>query len=230
MTTLKIIENRFESHLLTLDELIGFDRLLLNFCITHIETLNERLKSGPFEISNSSYLAENALSAIKNVRENNSLRVNYQSIFNSCLVLQVSYFTSIVSDIFNHSMNRLLVNNKKNITSEQLKKRNDINFQNMGSIIKTYNKYLNVSITKNSMVNTIAMSQLCRHVIVHSLSITDEKFISQLKELQPRDIKRNISLGEKIQFTITELRYVRFAMQQFISDLSKELNSIHGID
>lgn len=229
MTTLKNIEERFDILLGTVKELAEFDKLILDFCISHIESLNHNLKNGPFKIGNPSFLADKALLAISNVRQNNSLRTKYQSIFNSCVVLQVSYFTSAIQDIFYYAHNRLVITNRNTITADELKKRNDINFQNMASIIKTYKKYLDIDIATNSTVNTIALSQFCRHATVHSLSLADEKFIFNIKNLQPRDIKRNITLGEKIEFTTSELEYVKLAMQMFISDLVQNIGNRHGI-
>jgi len=50
--TIKKLEDRFDQHLRTVDELISFDRIILDLCINHIDNLNERLKRGPFDITN----------------------------------------------------------------------------------------------------------------------------------------------------------------------------------
>jgi hypothetical protein len=229
MTTLSKIEERFEEHLRTVDELISFDRIILDLCINHIDNLNERLKSGPFGINNPLYLAENTLQTIKNVRQNDSLRTNYLSMFNSCLVLQVSYFTSIVDDIFHHTIGRLNSHNQRpDLNLNLLKQNNDVNFQNMNSILKTYKKYLNVEINKNSICNTIILAQCSRHAIVHSLGKADQKFINQTEPSRPRDIKQKFELDEKIQFTSSELEFVKYAMQEFISNLCEKIIEKHG--
>tara|TARA_R100000306_G_scaffold26063_1_gene29870 strand:+ start:3549 stop:3944 length:396 start_codon:yes stop_codon:yes gene_type:complete len=130
MNTLLKIEDRFDEHLRTVDELISFDKTILDLCINHIENLNERLKSGPFEINNPLYLAEGTLQTMKTVRENNSLRIKYLSMFNSCLVLQVSYFTSIVDDIFKHSIYKLNSHiQRPDLDINMIKQNNDVNFK-----------------------------------------------------------------------------------------------------
>ncbi len=225
MISLSAVQDKLDTHLRTVDELAGFDSILLDFCISHINDLNFKLKNGPPQISNQTYLAENALKAISNVRQNNSMRIQYKSIFNSCLVLQVSYFTSAVEAIFHYTINRLITSNKTPYTIEALKQKNNINFQNMASTIKTYCKYLNLEIIKNSTVNNISLAQCCRHTIVHSLSIADQKFISQTQMLTPRDIKRNMTLDEKIFFSSSELQFVKLAMQTFISDLCDKIKA-----
>lgn len=229
MITLSKIEERFEEHLRTVDELISFDRIILDLCINHIDNLNERLKTGPFGINNPLYLAENTLQTIKNVRQNDSLRINYLSMFNSCLVLQVSYFTSIVDDIFHHTIGRLNSHNQRpDLNISLLKQNNDVNFQNMNSILKTYKKYLNIEINKNSICNTIILAQCSRHAIVHSLGKADQKFINQTEPSRPRDIKQKFELDEKIQFTSSELEFVKYAMQEFISNLCEKITEKHG--
>jgi hypothetical protein len=224
------IEDRFEQHLQTVDELISFDRIILDVCINHIEGLNERLKGGPFKITNPSYLAEATLKTIKNVRFNDSLRTNYLSMFNSCLVLQVSYFTSILEDIFKHTCYCLnFAQNRQDLDIEILKTKNDINFQNMLSTIKTYKKYLDINIDKDTIANTIILAQSSRHAIVHSLGCADKKFISQTTNATPRDIKHSFTLDQKIQFSSSELEFIKIAMQVFISNLIAKIKVKHNI-
>jgi len=230
MTTFQEIEERFELHLRTVDELISFDRKILDVCINHIDSLNERLKGGPFKIINPTYLAEGTLKAIKNVRNNDSLRVHYLSMFNSCLVLQVSYFTSVIDDIFKHTCYCLnFAQNRQDLDTEVLKSKNDINFQNMLSTIKAYKKYLDIDIEKTSICNTIILAQSSRHAIVHSLGRADKKFIQQTIAATPRDIKHTFTLDEKIQFSSTELEFVKLAMQVFITNLCDKIKLKHKV-
>jgi len=230
MTRLQEIEERFDLHLRTVEELISFDRIILDVCINHIDSLNERLKSGPFKITNPTYLAEGTLKTIKNVRNNDSLRPHYLSMFNSCLVLQVSYFTSAIDDIFKHTCYCLnFAQDRQDLDTEVLKSKNDINFQNMLSTIKTYKKYLEIDIKKTSICNTIILAQSSRHAIVHSLGRADNKFIQQTTSATPRDIKHTFTLDEKIQFSSTELEFVKMAMQQFISDLCDNIKIKHNV-
>lgn len=230
MTTLQKIEDRFDLHLRTVDELVSFDRHILDVCINHIDQLNERLRKGPAQIANQTYLAEGTLKAIKNVRENDSLRTHYLSMFNSCLVLQVSYFTSIVDDIFKYTCYSLnFGQNRQDLDLEILKSRNDINFQNMLSTIKTYKKYLDIEIEKDTICNTIILAQSSRHAIVHSLGKADQKFITQTEAAKPRDIKHTFTFDEKIQFTSRELDFVKLAMQVFISNLCDKIKSKYQV-
>jgi hypothetical protein len=230
MKSLNDIEERFENHLRTVDELIAFDRIIMDVCINHIEILNERLKNGPLKINNPLYLAENTLKTIKNIRENDSLRPNYLSMFNSCLVLQVSYFTSIIDDIFKYSTNYLFINkNRIDLDIKTLKANNDVNFQNMQSTIKAYKKYLDIEVKKDTICNTIILAQSSRHALVHSLGYADEKFINNTNSNKPRDIKHEFTLNQRIQFSSSELEFVKFAMQVFVTNLCDEIKKKHQI-
>jgi hypothetical protein len=231
MNTLQKIEETFDLHLRSVDELVSFDKIILDVCINHIDVLNERLKSGPFKITNPTYLAENTLKAIKNIRQNNSLQAKYLSMFNSCLVLQVSYFTSIIEDVFKHTTKKLHDSNlRPDLDIETLKQKNDVNFQNMSSLIRTFKKYLNVEIERDSLCNTIILAQSSRHAIVHSLGIADQKFIVQINSAMPRDVKHGFVLGEKIQFSSSELNYIKLAMQIFVTNLCDKIKAAHQIE
>lgn len=231
MTPFKEIEDRLELHLRTVDELISFDRIILDVCIDHINALNGRLKAGPFNITNPSYLAEGTLKVIQNVRDNNSLRKNYLSMFNSCLVLQVSYFTSTMDDIFKHiALSLFTYHQRTDLDPETLRQKNDINFQNMMSTVKTFKKYLDIDIDKSSICNTIILAQSSRHALVHSLGIADSKFISQITAAKPRDIKHTFIPGERIQYSSSELEYVKLAMLTFVTNLFAKVTKRYSIE
>lgn len=252
MTSLQEIEDRFDQHLRTIDELISFDKVILDLCINHIESLSDKLKSGPFNITNPYYLADNTLKAIKSVRQNNSLRNNYQSIYNSCLVLQVSYFTSILHDIFRHAFNTLVLENKLPEIKDDIKftikelsdlsfnliasigdlilKKKDISFQDMQSTAKVFKSYLDIEVNKDSKCNTIILAQASRHAIVHSLGVADEKFINQISAAKPRDIKHEFNTGQQINYSETELEFVKLSMQVFITDLNEKIKSKYMIE
>jgi hypothetical protein len=229
-TTLRVIEERFENQLRSVEELVSFDRTILDLCVSHLEGLNEKLKKGPFGITNPTYLAENTLKAIRNVRENDSLRVHYLSMFNSCLVLQVSYFTSAIADVFKYSCASLNSRgDREDLNEDILKQKNDINFQNMHSIIRTFKKYLNVEINKDNLCNTIILALSSRHAIVHSMGRVDDKFLTQIDNAVPRDIKHEFSFNDKIQFSQSELEFVRLAMLQFLCNLKDQIRQVYRL-
>lgn len=251
-TTLLEIEERFESQLKSIEELANFDRFVLDLCINHVESLNEKLKNGPFGITNPSYLAENTLKAIKSIRQNDSLRVQYQSIFNSCIVLQVSYFTSTLHDIFRYSFQTLAENkllpeikddlklsfkeltdmsfNLTNNIAEIILKKKEISFQDMQSICKAYKNYFDINIEKDQKCNTIILAQASRHAIVHALGKADEKFLRQIADAKPRDLKQTFIANEDIRFSASEIEFVRLAMLVFIQEIREKLATKYKIE
>jgi hypothetical protein len=251
-STLIEIEERFESQLKSIEELANFDRFVLDLCINHIESLNERLKNGPPQVTNNSYLAENTLMAIKSIRQNDSLRHQYQSIFNSCLVLQVSYFTSTLHDLFRQAFQTLaeknllpeikddiklnfkelseLSFNLTNNIGELILKKKEISFQDMQSICKAYKAYFNIVIDKDQKCNTIILAQASRHAIVHALGKADDKFLRQVSDANPRDIKQSFIPNEDIKFSASELEFVKLAMLVFVQELREKFKIQYEIE
>lgn len=224
MESISRIKDIFYRNLETVTELHNFDRVLLDLCIHHIDELNNRLKSAPFEIGNKLYLAENTVAVIKNIRNNDSLRPEYKHIFNSCLVLQVSYFTSALDDMFSLTLEKVT---RKNIPDEIKKYRP--NFQNIHSVKKTFKKYLMIdidSIVPREIFNDILLVINARHNIVHCLGKVDMKFLNNTANAVPRKLKNNYRLNHQIQFVPNEINYVKTIFSDFINVLHKKLISI----
>jgi len=226
MNSLQEIELLFERNLQSVDELIRFDKLVLDTCIDGLQRLNEKLKRGPFTINNPSYLAENTLKTIQNIRTNDSLTAKYLSMFNSCVVLQVSYFSSVLDDIFRHTAAGILADATQTaLDFEALRRKNDTNFQNMQATTRAYKNFLNIDIKKDNLYNTIIIAQSARHAIVHALGLANETFIRQAELAKPRDIKHDFKLNQQLYFSVSELEYVKLAMLQFVSAIC---NTIKG--
>jgi hypothetical protein len=240
MQSLLEIENRFEKQLETIEQLVDFDRQIQDICVSHIENLNSKLKRAPFQITNPIYLADNAIQAIKNIRQHDSLRKHYQSIFNSCLVLQISYFTSILQDIFEYTFQYLSTNGllphmvdsekPENYLEELINNKKSISFQNMESVCKSYKRYLDIDISRDQKFNTIVLAVASRHAIVHASGRADRKFLQQISNANPRDIKNMLVENEEIQFSSTELSYVKFATLVFIQELRDKFKMKYSLE
>jgi hypothetical protein len=100
----------------------------------------------------------------------------------------------------------------------------DISFQDMQSIRKAFERYLGLSIERDQVVNDIVLGQACRHVIVHSGGVADDKLIRQLRDAMPREIKTSrISVGDSIQFSEEEVNSVAANMTKYIQKLSSQI-------
>jgi hypothetical protein len=118
---------------------------------------------------------------------------------------------------------------KPELTIDVLKKKNDINFQNMNSVIRTFKNYLDISIERDSITNTLTMAQACRHALVHSLGKVDQKFLALSEQAQPRDIKHVFRINDNLQFSATELGFVKHAMQLFVERLCDSLKKRYKV-
>ena len=83
------VAKAFKANVDLVYELAEFDRVVLDFSLSSLEGLQERLKE---KFDNERLLVTNALAVLRQVRTNASLKPKYQHIFNQCVVLLVSYF------------------------------------------------------------------------------------------------------------------------------------------
>jgi len=243
--TLLNLEKRLEKQLESVKDLSNFDRNITDFCTNHLEQLNSKYRSAPFNTTNQTYLCENTIKAIKNIRENDSLRIHYNTMHNQCIVLAVSFFTSAISDIFRYSVQKSSEAGTLPASNEDIKlsikelqdlsfnltdhiadiilKKKDISFQDMQSTFRAFDNYLNIKIPKNDPCNDVILAQASRHSIVHNQSIADDKFMNQIKNAIPRSIKKKFIPYEPFKYTASEIEFITYAMLVFVQDLIEKL-------
>ena len=220
------VDNAFRANVELVYELANFDRLVLGFALSTLDTLQERLKE---RFENERLLVTNALAVLRQIEGNDSLRPKYQHIFNQCVVLLVSYFSAAVSDIFRESFCRGFDGNlHEKLAEEDLKLsvaelrdldgapsdkvadlfilKKDISFQDMQSISRTFARYFDVVVSKDETINDIIVGQASRHVIVHAGSVVDHKMILQVARASPRTLKHDLEEGTPLQFSVEEIR------------------------
>ncbi|MCK9612946.1 MAG: CHC2 zinc finger domain-containing protein [Bacteroidales bacterium] len=244
----KPILDSFLSHIESVKSLMSFDKILLDFCITQIEGLNNRIKvNKEINITNVRFLPEATLIQLRTIRQNDSLRIQYESIYNQCIVLIVSYFTSSVRDLFRDSIKYYAekkheclksINAELKFTFEELEsynfdlsesigeiiiKKKNLTFQDMQSICREFQTYFGFKIEKDSVVDNVILAQASRHAIVHSLSIADEKFINQISQTPARTIKPSISLNDELKFSPIEIEELMKNMREFLSNIEQML-------
>lgn len=228
-------------------ELMNFDRIILDFCIIHIDNLNKKLKN--LKIDNPYLLAENTLQVLRGIRENDSMRAQYESIYNQCLVLLVSHYTVMMEDFFKSSIDLLIIENKDNFTEmddaikislnelkslnfnlsgnfgDLLLKKKDISFQDMQSMNRAFRQYLGFSLPLDSTLNNIIFAQAARHSIVHSLANADDKFINQIRNVIPREIQPNIKRKDIIKMTSDEIIKIDECMRQTLDYCIRQIDA-----
>lgn len=242
------VVNAFFKHVQSVEKLMNFDRDVLDFAIQGIEELKQRLEKH-HQLDNPSLTAARTLEILKGYREHDSLRPRYTTIFNQALVLLVSYFGSSIHDLFRQGVAFALIREKEDsvLLREQIKfslrelreadfdlktlapdllvQAKDISFQDMQSIGRAFKDYVGIFIERDETVNEIIVAQACRHVIVHSGGVVDEKLVRQVAGANPRTLKPKLLIGESIQFTVEEVTKVSASMVSYLRFIEERIKA-----
>jgi len=242
---MKSTVNTFKNNIESVKKLINFDREVLDLAIGSIEELHDLLLNNQ-KITNEQLNGKRTLDIISGIRTNDSLKSRYSIINNQSIVLLVSYFSSAVADLF-RSASKIAVDihKEKTVLDEELKikvselsqlnsslgeavgdlliSKNNISFQDMKSIQREFKKYFHIKIEKDKSVNNIILSQACRHSIAHEAGIVNKRILNQLQAALPRDIKQDLNIDDKIEFSESEIDQVSNSMLSYVTSLSEKV-------
>jgi hypothetical protein len=244
------ITKRFEEHVASVRMLLNFDRDVLDFATRNLRELGEKLKKH-HKMDNPYLSVDNTLHVIENIRQNESLHPRYKIIVNQGLVLLVSYFASSVHDLFRQGVrgvleredgSSLLKENVKvslrelkdvgfevrDLVPDLLIQTRDISFQDMQSISRAFKDHLDIEIAKDVSVNNIILGQACRHVIVHSGGVANDRFVHQVSNAKPRTIKPTITVGESVEFSKEEIDVIAESMAEYLLNVSANVSNRIG--
>lgn len=243
---LQRIHKTFLDSLSSVHDLLNFDRIVLDFAIRQIRDLVERL-TRHHQLDNPRLTAINTLQILEKIRDHDSLRIQYKRVFNQCLVLLVSHFSSTIRDVFQCSIdeaigierfdkiNRAQISlslqdlksdtDKERSIGEILAVQKDISFQDMQSIARAFQEYFLINIPKDNHVNNIIVAQAFRHGIVHSGAKIDKRLVKQVEHATPRDVKDRVALGEEILFTPDEVSSIGSSMEKYLAGLLNQLTN-----
>jgi len=99
----------------------------------------------------------------------------------------------------------------------------DISFQDMKNINRTFRNFFGFNMDQNEVVNNIIMAQASRHVIVHDSSNVNDRIKKQVSKAVPRDIKPDISTLKKINFNPAEIKKVGESMINYFKLLRENI-------
>lgn len=231
----------FKKNIAEVDNLINFDRQLLDLVTLTVEGLHDQLKS---KFGDERLNGARALAVIRGIRSNETLRLKYQAIYNQAVVLLVSHFASALGDLFRQAVSdRLasaeggkLLEEELKLTVADLKDRNwdltgaipdlliakhDFTFQDMGATVRAFSTYAGITPERNVVMNNIIAAQACRHVIVHAGGRVGDKTTRQLSKVIPRTFRQELRGGEQIAFTLEEIHSIKTDMVKFIETLAE---------
>ncbi len=235
----------------SINRLMNFDNLLLQFCISSLRELETNLReNAEVGITSVKCLPSITIKALEGIKSNKTFKSHYEDMYNQCLVLAVSYFTSTVKDIFLQSVNYSI-----NYCHEILKKDNDnfaftikalkemqfyigdslgelivnkkeISFQDMQSTNRAFNDYfdLRLNFKDDKDQHNIVFGQAARHLIVHSIGKIDPKFLNQIDYAPKRIICHDLKEGEIIKITPAQIIIIQESMLNYITNISERFH------
>jgi len=183
----------------------------------------------------------NTIRLIENI-ENDSLKKEFDIIYNQVCILAVSalsatiekyfvnYVNSNVHDVgFNKNikldfgeLKKYNFNLKPELGKIFLEKDNSINFQDLQSILRSFEIYLKIKIEINEEIkNYIIFYQQCRHIIVHKNCKVDKDFLNKVDE--NANFKK-YRLGDTIQLDEKDWSNIKSSFIELIKNISINKN------
>lgn len=240
------IIDSFYDQLDRVEEIVEFDRQYLEEAIKALNDQKEALEK--IGVHNSDHHPDAAISILQALIRSGPEQLKYQSVFNQCLVLQVSYFASAVSSIFNSGLTHYLAS--PGLLNDSIKKmelkftlgelmdfgydlsldigrvvsnKSGVSFQDMQSIARGFSKFFDIDIEKDEDVENIIASQAFRHAIVHNGEIVDSKCIRQLQATPKRNFVEKIKENDRIVISHDDLNVVKKSMMNYVKKLKSNL-------
>ena len=235
------ITSNFASNVEAVRKLMDFDTTLLQICLSMLKSTNEKIKKSK---ATNLFFLDKAINSLEDIRENDSLKPFYETIYNECIVLLVSYFASALKDLFSACIEECIISGKSDrLKNQEIKFRvnelqspvfdltaftcdsisQSISFQDMQSIRRAFKEYFGCDMEKNNHMNNIILAQACRHSIVHSGAGIDRKLVAQVSNAKPRDLKLQLIEGEVLRFTPDEIQSVAENMTYYLNELQSKV-------
>ena len=223
------------------ERLLDFDHVILEVAVQGLRELEQQLDDR--NLHSALPLVRNRAALLENLKVSDSLRPQYEAIFNQCVVLLVAYFASAPHTLFRESVAAALtINADVPATTEQLKMswrtvveaedekaqmfaelliaHHDISFQDMQSVSRAFSTHLKIDPPRFTATNDIIVGQAARHVIAHAAPLVDRKMLNQVRAAAPRTLKPILVEGEAIRFSPTEVKTLAASMEMYLADLT----------
>lgn len=222
--------------------LMEFDHLILDHVIQLLESVDKKQKSAQVAIS-PSFSVETTLKSVRSVRDHNSLRPEYEQMFNQCVVLLVSHFGSAVREFLVGSIAEAIraramfpdlayeqvsvrvdeiTDPEADVSwevAELLASKKNTSFQDMQSIARAFETYLGYKSKKDADTNNIIVAHACRHAFVHFGGRASDKTLAQIRDTSSRTLRVRIRGGQPVQFQPEDVRVVGDSMEHYLEKL-----------
>jgi hypothetical protein len=240
-----VIADVFKVNVNAVDRLLNFDRVIIDVAVQGLGELALELEE-QHGSRRAAKIIRNRAQLLANIKAGDSLRPQYETIFNQCVVLLISYFTSAIHTLFRQGIVvalskranvpvlgeelklswRTLTDSeteREAIFADQIIAQNKISFQDMQSISRAFREQLNVQLKRSVDTNNIILGQAARHVIVHAASIIDKKMINQIADATPRTVKQELKVRDRLQFSPEEVRVLSESMVSYVNAAASAL-------
>lgn len=236
----------FRRNISEVDRLVNFDKELLQIVTLQIEELHEKIKG---HFVDDRLNGGRALTIIRGIRDNATIRAKYVAIYNQAVVLLVSHLSSALGDLFRAAVLEKLQSaepgklleeeikltfgemrdrdwNLQSAAADLLIAKYDFAFQDMASTVRAFKIFLGVELTRGETMNNIIAAQACRNVIVHAGGRVSEKAVRQVSKAYPRTLRTSFNVEESIQFSADEIEAVKADMLRFFGQLADGISQV----
>ncbi|MFA6190703.1 MAG: hypothetical protein WC711_04325 [Candidatus Staskawiczbacteria bacterium] len=177
---------------------------------------------------------------IDKLKEHSEIKEQFSIIYNQSLVLLISHFESLMTDLFvciidNYPFLLKWPEKKKiSIDVDILRYssptvgalvcksfKGEINFQDLQSTIKFLNEFLCLEISlEETIKGKIILFQALRHIIIHNNAIVDEQFLRQIRDNKSR---RGYSSEQKVLISLEQFDEAKKIFLDFKKEIMNSL-------
>ena len=220
--------------------LLDFDLFIIDLPLKEIGDLKGYAEKHQLQIVQQK--ADKLEKLLSGIRKHGSTKLSYETIYNQCIVLSVSYFAATLENLFEYCIESAVKDGSVDtLLNKELKLRvkdmcalgsnplsqvgeflitsNNISFQDMQSICRAFKEFLRIEIVKDELANDIILSQAARHIIVHNGAVINSRFTNQIASAEPRTVKSQIPTSGKLRFSKDEVIHVGKRMESFVRQL-----------
>lgn len=245
---MSVVSETFRTNVAQVFELAEFDQVIIDIAAHRLETVEQQLRKAG--VDNPRLQVTSTVEALRRIKTHGSLAAKYKQMHNQCVVLLASYFGSAVHDMFRATFPIALAAGTGKLLKEELRltleevrevrswpadrlgdwflTHRDVSFQDLQSVARAFDKYLDVAIPKDDIVNDVIFGHAARHAIVHAGGKVDRRMTGQVAAATPRSLKPEIREGRDIDFSVAELRALGAAMLTYVERLEEAVRSRWG--
>jgi hypothetical protein len=228
-------------------ELLDFDRVIIALAVDGLRNVASHIERS-YNLPAAVITLNNRAEMLEQVRKGDSLRPKYETIFNQCVVLLVSYFDSAVHGVFRCAViealrtdiavpvksEKLSVSwsaleqthgDRERIFADLLVAQKNISFQDMQSVVRTFKDLLNITLPRTTHTDNIILGQAARHAIVHARAIVDDRMVNQVAAAKLRTLKPEVVHMAELRFTPEEVNELSVSMTVYVQDLCSALDA-----